>query len=105
MYFRDFARFQDEDDTVLLSHLYLFDQYLFELLWRQLVQVLQFAQVLSVTLVELKELSSTVLQQVQDQTQGRVPGVSDWWQRRREIWPHKKKLELICIEALTDYFY
>lgn len=50
--------------------------YLLELLRRQLIQGLQLAQALSVTLVEPEEICSAVLQQVQDQTQAGGPGVS-----------------------------
>ena len=55
--------------SVLVHH------YLLELLGGQLVQALQLAQALSVTLVEAEEICSAVLQQVQDQTQGGGPGV------------------------------
>lgn len=48
---------------------------LFELFRRQLIQTLQLAQALSVTLVEPEEICSTVLQQVQDQAQAGCSGV------------------------------
>lgn len=51
----------------------MFHHYLLELLWRQLIQVLQLAQTLSMTLVELEKLCSTVLQQIKDQTKARDP--------------------------------
>lgn len=56
---------------VLLVH-----HYLLELLRRELIQALQLAQALSVTLVEAEEICSAVLQQVHDQTQAGGPGVS-----------------------------
>lgn len=49
--------------------------YLLELLRRQLIQALELSQALSVTLMEPEEICSAVLQQVQDQTQAGGPGV------------------------------
>lgn len=61
---------ETERITVLVHH------YLLELLRRQLIQALQLAQALSVTLVEPEEICSAVLQQVQDQTQAGGSGIS-----------------------------
>lgn len=53
----------------------LAQNYLLELLRRQLIQALELSQTLSVTLMEPEEICSAVLQQVQDQTQAGGPGV------------------------------
>lgn len=59
--------------SVLVHH------YLLEFFRRQLIQALQLAQALSVTLVEPEEICCAVLEQVQDQTQAGGPGVSHRW--------------------------
>lgn len=59
---------------------------LLELLRRQLVQGLQLAQALSVALVELEEVGSAVLQQVQDQAQTGGPGVGHGGHSGGQVW-------------------
>lgn len=54
----------------------LIHDYLLELLRRQLIQALQLAKALPVTLVKPEEICSAVLQQVQDQAKARGPGVN-----------------------------
>lgn len=56
-------------------HSVLAQNYLLELLRRQLIEALELSQALSVTLMEPEEICSAVLQQVQDQTQAGGPGV------------------------------
>lgn len=59
--------------------------YLFEFLRWQLIQALQLAQTLSVTLVETEEIWSAVFQKVQDQTESGDRGVRHCRQSRWQL--------------------